>query len=100
MTKSISVAEGVLALCSVKARIAGKLTLDEAADLATWCNCQRADLWEDMTLQECLNVHRVSAEWETWESWAEEDWRAAYAAWNRAVVDPGNKMVSRTDRAA
>jgi hypothetical protein len=29
------------------------------------------------------------------EGWAEEDWRAAYAAWNRAVIDPGNKMRPR-----
>jgi hypothetical protein len=53
-----------------------------------------------MSLQEILNVYRATAEYDTFEGWAEEDWRAAYAAWNRAVIKPGNKMQPRDKRAA
>jgi hypothetical protein len=94
-TKSISVEPQVLALCSVKAALASALTRQEIADLMSWCDCQEEALWDDMTLQEILNVYRVSAEWDTWQGWAEEDRKAAHAAWNRAVVDPGNRMMPR-----
>lgn len=84
-----------IALCSVKAARADLLTLEEAGDLAHWAGCQTCDLWDSMNLQEILNVYRASAAWGTWEDWAAVDWRAAYAAWDGAVIDPGNRMQPR-----
>lgn len=74
-------------------RHAALLTMPQMVQLATWCDCQHSALWDDMTVQEILNVYRISWEWDTWEGWAEDDRPAAHAAWNRAVIDPGNKMV-------
>jgi hypothetical protein len=71
------------------------MSRDEMEALNVWCDWQRSSLWENMSLQEILNVYRVSAEWDTWEAW-EEDWekgRDAVAAWNSAVIDPGNMMI-------
>ena len=48
-----------------------------------------------MSLQEILNVYRATAEWVNFETWAAEDWEAAYAAWNAAVIDEGNQMMPR-----
>lgn len=93
MTKTIKVTPGVLRLCFVKAVRAEALTRDEVVFLISWCDCQRKDLWENMTLQEILNVYRATAEYNTFEAWAKEDRRAAHAAWNRAVISPGNRMV-------
>jgi hypothetical protein len=93
-TKTIPVASKVLALRSVKADRAAALTREEVVSLMEWCDYQREDLWESMSLQEILNVYRAAAEYETFEAWAEEDRKAAHAAWNRAVISPGNKMVS------
>lgn len=93
MTKYIDVSPEALATLFVKSRKAEDLTLEEAEALINWCNCQTADLWDSMTLQECLNVYRVSAEWDTWEGWSEEERAEAHKAWNRAVIDPANKMM-------
>jgi len=92
-TRTIEVPARSLALCGVKAELAANLTRDETTELMNWCDCQTEDLWEGMTLQEILNVYRVSADYVTWEGWAEEDRKAAYKAWNRAVIDAGNKMM-------
>lgn len=92
MPKSIEVAPAIIALCSVKAKLASDLTRTETADLMAWCDYQTESLWDDMSLQEILNVYRVSAEWETWESWAQEDRKAAHKAWNRAIIGHGNRM--------
>lgn len=93
-TKTISVPPDVLALCFVKAERAEALTRDEVASLMVWCDYQREDLWTDMSLQEILNVYRATAEYDSFEGWAEEDREAAHAAWNRAVISPGNKMMA------
>lgn len=71
---------------------AALLTREQARQLTNWCDCQSEALWDGMSLQECLNVYRVSWEWDTWEGWSEEDRPAAHAAWNSAVIDPGNRM--------
>jgi hypothetical protein len=92
--KTISVSPKILGMCSVKARKASDLTLDECQSLKTWCDWQAASLWEGLNLQEILNVYRATAQYETLEGWAEEDWRAAYKAWNRAVR-PENHMKPR-----
>lgn len=94
LAKTIPVPPKVLALCFVKAERAEALTRDEVVSLMAWCDCQREDLWSDMSLQEILNVYRATAEYETFEAWAEEDRKAAHAAWNSAVISPGNKMVA------
>lgn len=83
--------------CNLPA-LATEMTREEIVVLMGWCDWQEEDLWNDMSLQEILNVYRVSAEWENWESWAQEDWKAAYRAWNHAVINPGNKMRPRLER--
>ena len=90
--RTIAVEPRHLALCSVKAERAEHLTRDETVALMGWCDVQTEDLWNDMSLQEILNVYRVSAEWQTWEDWALEDRAAAHKAWNCAVIDRGNQM--------
>lgn len=93
--KTIEVDANVLELCNVKAKFASELTREETVNLMSWCDWQDESLWEDMNLQEILNVYRVSDEYDTWEGWANEDWKTAYKAWNSAVIDPGNKMKDR-----
>lgn len=95
-----AVPASILALCAVKAERAADLTREEVSALMGWCDCQTEDLWSEMSLQEILNVYRATAEYDTFEGWAEEDWRLAYAAWNRAVIKTGNKMQPRDRRAA
>ena len=92
---AVEVSAKVIAHCAVKAAYATALTIEECEALLNWCNCQSSDLWEDMSLQEILNVYRATAEWDTFEAWAAEDWEAAYAAWNAAVIDEGNQMMPR-----
>ena len=95
MVNTVQVSKKILELCSVKARIVDELTRDEIKDLMYWCDCQSESLWDGMSLQEILNVYRASAEWDTFESWAEEDWIAAYNAWNSAIINPRNLMLER-----
>jgi hypothetical protein len=94
--KTIKVKPKVLALCAVKAERASDLTREETESLMRWCDCQQESLWDGMSLQEILNVYRVSAEWDRFEDWTEADWKSAYLAWNSAVIDPGNQMLFRT----
>lgn len=95
--KTIKVEPRILALCKVKAERAADLTREETAALMSWCDCQREDLWDSMNLQEMLNVYRATAEYDTFEGWAEEDRAAAHKAWNSAVIDPGNQMLPRVE---
>jgi hypothetical protein len=91
-TRTIKLTEKQLQHSSVKAERVEDLTIDECRDLLNWCDWQSSDLWDGMTLQEILNVYRVSVEWDTWEGWAEENRPAAHAAWNSAVISLGNRM--------
>lgn len=93
--KTIIVKPEFMNLCFVKSSLASHLTREETASLMAWCDCQNESLWESMSLQEILNVYRATAEYETFESWAQDDWREAYEAWNSAVIDTGNKMKPR-----
>lgn len=93
--KGVQVHNKVLERCVVKAMYADQLKIEECEALVNWCNSQSSDLWEDMSLQEILNVYRATAEWYNFETWANEDWEAAYAAWNAAVIDEGNQMTPR-----
>lgn len=93
--KGVQISDKVLEHCAVKAMYADQLKFEELQALVNWCNCQSSDLWEDMSLQEILNVYRTTAEWDTFEAWASADWEAAYAAWNAAVIDEGNQMTPR-----
>lgn len=90
--KTVEVSAKYLAHCSVRPRLAADLSRQDVSDLMHWCDGQTEALWDDMSLQEILNVYRVSAEWDTWEVWASEDRVSAHAAWDRAVIDPGNRM--------
>lgn len=92
MVKPVKVSPAVLALCFVKAELASELTREETQSLMNWCDYQRESLWEDMNLQEILNVYRVSAEYDSFEGWESEDSDAARKAWNR-VVRPANRLV-------
>lgn len=95
--KTVDVAKAnVRWLGVVTARSAADLSLEMIEVLVSWCGWQRSDLWDGLSLQEILNVYRATAEWDNFEGWAEEDWRAAYKAWNSAVINPGNKMQARS----
>lgn len=89
---TITLDEKDIALCLVKVEQAAHLNRDEVRYLMSWCDRQQGFLWDDMNLQEILNVYRVSAGHRTWEEWVEEDQESAYSAWNRAVIYPGNKL--------
>jgi len=82
--------------CAIKSASVMDMTWEEMGVLRNWCSYQSSDLWDDMSIQEILNVYRVSAEWLTWEGWAVEEPFEAKQAWNRAVIDPGNAMVIET----
>lgn len=82
---SVDVSERDLALCGVKARYASELTREETQALMNWCDWQDESLWDGMSLQEILNVYRVSAKYVSWQEWASESRAAAHGAWNRVV---------------
>ncbi|WKT94529.1 hypothetical protein QYR01_10520 [Brucella anthropi] len=90
--KTIKVHPKLLHLCAVKVENAADMSREETAALMNWCDCQTESLWDHMSLQEILNVYRVSAEWDTWEDWAQDDPQDARYMWNKAVIDPENKM--------
>lgn len=94
--KTIDVTDREIALCAVKSRAAADLTRDEINELTYWCDCQTESLWDGLTLQEIINVYRVSAKWTTWEDWSEEEPEAALRGWNRAV-NAENKMPTLAD---
>lgn len=88
---TVPVSDKALALCDVKVERAEDLDRDQTSSLMAWCDCQTESLWDDMTLQEILNVYRVSAEWDTFECWTQEEGDVARKAWNR-VVRPQNRL--------
>jgi hypothetical protein len=89
---SVTVSIGTLALCEIKSRYAHQMTRDEMQALSNWCDWQDESLWDDMELQEILNVYRVSAKYVTWQGWVEESPRAAKRAWNQAIYNNHNLM--------
>lgn len=93
--KTIKLPESSLKWINIKVERASDMSIEDMGTLVNWCGWQDGNLWEDMSLQEILNVYRISAEWDTWEGWAEDEWPAAHKAWNKAVIDPGNKMEAR-----
>lgn len=90
MRKTIWVDPKDLALCSIKADVAGEMDRYDVANLMSWCDAQPESFWEGLNLQEILNVYRVSAKYIYFEDWLEEDEKAAVKAWKRAV-EPVNK---------
>jgi hypothetical protein len=82
-------------MAEVKSKLASDLDRDETAVLMGWCDCQAEDLWSGMKLQDILNVYHVSAEWMTWESWAQDEGDVARVAWNNVVSDPEHHMILR-----
>ncbi len=90
--RTVAIDAAKLEYIPIKVEDCRDLTRADAALLTRWCDCQAEWLWDGLTLQEILNVYRVSAEWDTWVDWTEEDREAAHAAWNRAVIQFGNRM--------
>jgi len=82
---SVRVTAHSLRHCSIKTRRAEDLSREEAANLMYWCDGQNESLWDELCLQEILNVYRVSHAWEDWQSWASEEPAKACAAWNKAT---------------
>lgn len=93
--KTVKVPECFEKHLSIKTAFASNMTRGDVSNLMFWCDFQCESLWDGMSTQEILNVYRASAEWETWEGWAEEDFDSARKAWNEAVIDPGNEMLPR-----
>lgn len=69
----------------VKKSDASKLTLDEIEHIVHWCGFQDGNLWEGMTLQEILNVYRISGEFDSFECMAEQEGDGARRKWNNVV---------------
>lgn len=82
-------------MSEIKQTDAAKLTREDTQTLMGWCDHQHGSLWDDMTLQDILNVYHVSHEWLTFEDWAEEEGDVARQAWNRVVSDPNHHLVLR-----
>lgn len=80
----------------VKEMRADRLTLDQIEHLVHWCGMQDGNLWEGMTLQEIVNVYRISAEYENFESFAEQEGDNARKKWN-AVVRTHNQLQMNGD---
>lgn len=87
----VNVAPEALIHCYVKSASASEMSRDEIVSLMSWCDHQSEDLWDGMSLQEILNVYRLSAEWENFEAWAEQEGDVARFAWNR-VTHPHNHL--------
>lgn len=88
---AVPVPDKLLKTLSVKAVYAADLTVEEMINLASWCEGQSSDLWDGLSLQEVLNVYRVSAEWINFELWTQDEGDIARRAWNR-VVRPDNHL--------
>lgn len=84
----VAVSKRVIDLCRVKAKLANKLTIDEVRGLVNWCDNQIGLLTDDLNLQQILNLYRLSAEWDTWEAWHNEDTHAAHAAYSKVKANP------------
>lgn len=93
MTHTIDVPITQKVFLHIKTDRASNLTREDVQRLMNWCDHQTEALWDDMTLQEILNVYRVSAAYDNWEGWLQDDRAAAIEAWNKAIIDPGNMMV-------
>jgi hypothetical protein len=83
--KTIPVNQSDLALCEIKSERAEKMSRDECQVLMNWCGWQTESLWDGLSLQEILNVYRISAKWLIWEAWFEDEPSAAIEGWNQAV---------------
>lgn len=78
-------------LGAVKKRLAEDLTMGDVQILVNWTNWQASSLYEELTLQEVLNVYRVSSDWVTWQAWAEDDVKAACKAWNGVTLPENHR---------
>lgn len=70
---------------SIKSEKAENLTREETSVLMSWCDLQWESLWNELGLQEILNVYRVSGKWVNWECWFSEEPELAIKGWNSAV---------------
>ena len=69
----------------IKAKRAAQLSREEASQLMSWCDWQIEALWDDLNLQQILNVYHASAEYEDAQSWLEEEPEKAVKGFNKAV---------------
>lgn len=93
--KTVQVSPARLAMCVIKAEHAEDMSRAETKALMSWCDNQAAVLWEFLSLQEILNVYHATAEWGTFDAWAAVDWKAAYAAWDKAIIAPRNNTATQ-----
>lgn len=70
---------------------AENLYFEEISLLIEWTEHQDSRLFDGLTLQELLNLYRVSAEHGDIDAWFEEDPEAAVIGYNSAV-NPDNVM--------
>lgn len=71
---------------------ANALTMEQVKALANWADCQTASLFDAMPLQFVLTVYHGSSDYETFESWLEEEPRKAAGFYNRHL--PADKLDS------
>lgn len=64
---------------------AGNLFFEEISLLIEWTEYQDSRLFDGLTLQELLNLYRISAEHGDIDAWFEEDPEAALIGYNSAV---------------
>lgn len=83
--KTIKVDQMVLKLIPVKSEKAENLNREETQILMNWCDNQLESLWDELSLQEILNIYRVSGKWVNWECWFEEEPELAIKGLNSAV---------------
>lgn len=83
--KTIKVDSKVLELMTIKSEKAENLTREETPFLMSWCDQQRESLWDELSLQEILNIYRVSGKWVDWECWFSDEPELAINGWNSAV---------------
>ena len=85
--KTVQVNPFYFADMEVKTESASALSLIESERLAGWCRIHSRHLWEDLNLQQILNVYRACANgaWSSFEAWYHADSDEAMIAWNDAI---------------
>lgn len=70
---------------------ASELLFQDIVLLLDWCSMQDDNMFIDLSLQELLNLYRISHNWEDFDMWFNEEPKAALNAYN-AAVDESNRM--------
>ena len=72
---------------------ASELLYQEIAIIFEWAEEQDSDFFVDLSLQEVLNVYRVSADYEDFEEFLEMNSEKAVEAYNSAVAEDNRIVV-------